>query len=53
MDEHALDLKALDGNNLLRESLFDGNDATWLRARREPGLPLSTVVEAATQRWMS
>jgi carboxylate-amine ligase len=53
VDEHALDLNALDGNNLLRESLFEGNDATWLRARREPGMPLSAVVEAATRRWMT
>jgi carboxylate-amine ligase len=53
VDEHALDLKALDGNNLIRESLFEGNDATWLRKRRQPGVPLSAVVEDATQRWMT
>ena len=27
VDEHALDLQALDASNLIRESLFDGNDA--------------------------
>ncbi len=31
VDEHALDLQALDASNLIRESLFDGNDARWLR----------------------
>lgn len=51
IDEHALDLRALDASNLLRDSLFDGNDATWLRARREPGLPLTAVVEQAAMRW--
>lgn len=53
VDEHALDLKALDANNLLRDSLFEGNDASWLRAQREPGMPLSAVVESATRRWMA
>jgi len=52
IDEHALDLKALDANNLLRDSLFEGNDATWLRKQRARGLPLSAVVEGATARWM-
>jgi carboxylate-amine ligase len=52
IDAHALDLHALDGNNLLRESLFESNDAGWLRAQREHDLPLSAVVEAATHRWM-
>jgi len=52
VDEHALDLQALDASNLIRESLFAGNDAQWLRAQRSAGRPLSAVVEAATQRWM-
>jgi len=52
IDEHALDLKALDANNLLRDSLFEGNDATWLRKQRARGLPLSAVVEGAAARWM-
>jgi carboxylate-amine ligase len=52
IDEHALDLKALDASNLLRDSLFEGNDASWLRKQRKTGLPLSAVVEAATGRWM-
>lgn len=52
IDEHALDLKALDASNLLRDSLFEGNDAGWLRQQRARGLPLSAVVEGAVGRWM-
>ena len=52
VDEHALDLQALDASNLIRESLFAGNDAQWLRSQRGDGRPLSAVVEAAAQRWM-
>ncbi len=51
VDEHALDLQALEASNTIRDSLFDGNDASWLRAQRQPGTPLSAVVEAAVQRW--
>jgi len=51
IDEHALDLRALDASNLLRDSLFDGNDATWLRTQRRPMLPLTAVVEQAAMRW--
>ncbi|HSV68971.1 MAG TPA: YbdK family carboxylate-amine ligase [Methylibium sp.] len=51
LDEHALDLEALDATQLLRESLFEGNDAKWLRAKRAANLPLSAVAEAAAQRW--
>jgi glutamate---cysteine ligase / carboxylate-amine ligase len=51
VDAHALDLRALDACNLVRDALLDGNDAAWLRARREPGLPLAAVVESATRRW--
>jgi glutamate---cysteine ligase / carboxylate-amine ligase len=51
VDEHALDLKALDGSNLIRDSLFEGNDAMWLRGRRNAGMPLSEVVQAAASRW--
>ena len=51
IDEHALDLQALDACNQVRESLFAGNDASWLRAQRDAGKPLSAVVEAAAQRW--
>lgn len=53
IDEHALDLHALEASNLIRESLFEGNDAAWLRARVKQGLPLSAAVEASTQRWMA
>ena len=53
VDAHALDLQALDASNLLRDSLFDGNDAGWLRAQRIRGTPLSAVVEAAAHRWMN
>ncbi len=52
VDEHALDLQALDGNNLIRDSLFAGNDATRLRQRRKAGLPLAAVVESAANDWM-
>jgi glutamate---cysteine ligase / carboxylate-amine ligase len=52
IDEHALDLQALDACNLIRETLFEGNDASWLRNRQHGGLPLPAVVEAAAARWM-
>jgi len=52
LDEHALDLKALDATQALRDSLFEGNDARWLRALRAQGEPLPGVVEQAAQRWM-
>ncbi|MBX3606856.1 MAG: glutamate--cysteine ligase [Piscinibacter sp.] len=52
VDEHALDLQALDASNLIRESLFAGNDAGWLRTLHHEGEPLSGVVEAAARRWM-
>jgi glutamate---cysteine ligase / carboxylate-amine ligase len=52
IDEHALDLRALDGSNLLRDSLFAGNDARSLRQQHATGLPLEAVVEWASQRWM-
>lgn len=53
VDEHALDLHALEGSNLIRDSLFAGNDASWLRSRRSGGQPLSSVVEDAVGRWSS
>lgn len=53
LDGHALDLQALDATQLLRDSLFEGNDADWLRAQRQRGEPLSAVVEAAARRWMA
>jgi len=58
LDEHALDLEALDATQALRESLFDGNDAGWLRKVRNPSpsrgapQPLAAVVEAAARRWL-
>jgi glutamate---cysteine ligase / carboxylate-amine ligase len=58
LDEHALDLEALDATQALRESLFDGNDAGWLRKVRHPEpkrgapQPLAAVVEAAARRWL-
>ena len=52
VEPHALDLQALDASNLIRDSLFDGNDALWLREQRVKGAPLSAVVEAAANRWM-
>ena len=50
--EHALDLRSLDANNQIRDSLFEGNDASWLRALQLGGAPLPAVVEAASARWM-
>ena len=38
--------------NLIRDSLFEGNDASWLRAQRQPGLELAAVCERAAQRWL-
>lgn len=53
IEPHALDLQALDACNLVRESLTDGNDATWLRSVRRGGqVPMPAVVEAAAARWM-
>jgi glutamate---cysteine ligase / carboxylate-amine ligase len=52
VDEHALDLQALDASAMIRETLFAGNDASWLRTRRNEGQPLPAVVEAAARRWM-
>ncbi|MEO6408270.1 MAG: YbdK family carboxylate-amine ligase [Burkholderiaceae bacterium] len=52
VDEHALDLRALEASNHIRDSLFDGNDASWLRSKRLKGGPLSAVVESSTRRWM-
>ena len=52
VDEHALDLRALNASNLLRDSLFAGNDAAALRQQRRMGLPLPAVVEWSTERWM-
>ena len=49
--EHALDLRALDACNLIRDSLVEGNDANWLRAQRRVGVPLAAVVEQAALRW--
>jgi len=53
IDAHALDLRALDATNLIRDSLFDGNDAAWLREQAASGLALSAVGEQAVQRWLS
>jgi carboxylate-amine ligase len=53
IDPHALDLRALDATNLIRDSLFEGNDAAWLRAQRVTGLPLAAVTEQAVQRWLA
>ena len=52
VDEHALDLHALDASRLIRDSLFDGNDASALRQVHGDGEPLAGVVEHAARRWM-
>jgi carboxylate-amine ligase len=51
VEAHAVDLRGFEACNLLRESLHQGNDASWLRAQRARGLPLPAVVELAAQRW--
>ena len=53
VDAHALDLRALAATNLIRDSLFEGNDAAWLRAQAQPGLALSAVGEQAVLRWLA
>jgi len=52
IDEHALDLRALDASNLLRDSLFASNDAGALRQQRRARLNLPAVVEWAAEHWM-
>ena len=52
VDEHAIDLNALDASRAIRDSLFDGNDASALRRLRDAGEPLPGVVESASRRWM-
>lgn len=52
VDEHALDLNALDASRLIRDSLDAGNDASALRSLHAAGEPLAGVVESATRRWM-
>jgi carboxylate-amine ligase len=49
--DHLVDLQAQDAATLLRDSLYAGNDASWLRAQRETGVPLGAVVEQAAARW--
>jgi glutamate---cysteine ligase / carboxylate-amine ligase len=51
VDEHARDLQASDASLLIRESLFGGNDARWLRDQRKAHQPLAAAVEAAARRW--
>jgi carboxylate-amine ligase len=53
VEEHALDLQALDACNRVREMLFSGNGAAWLRRQRAADLPLAALVEASAARWMA
>jgi len=53
IEPHALDLQALDACNLIRESLTDGNDASWLRQQRRVHPPMAALVESAAARWMA
>jgi len=53
IEPHALDLQALDACNLVRESLTEGNDATWLRQQRREHPPMAALVETAAARWMT
>ena len=52
LDEHALDLGAVDALQSLRDTLFDGNDARWLRQQRAGGEPLTAITERSAARWM-
>jgi carboxylate-amine ligase len=52
IDDHAVDMQALEASNLIRDSVFDGNDASWLRALQRKPMPMPAVVEAAAERWM-
>jgi carboxylate-amine ligase len=52
VDAHALDLRGLDGCQLIRDCLTEDNDASWLRRQRSAGVPLTAVVERAAARWM-
>jgi carboxylate-amine ligase len=51
VDAHAVDLKSWDACQQIRDSLGEGNDATWLRRLHRTGMPLSEVVETAARRW--
>jgi carboxylate-amine ligase len=53
VDEHAVDLHALEASNLIRDSVFDGNDASWLRGLQRKSMPMPAVAEAAAERWMA
>jgi carboxylate-amine ligase len=53
IDAHAVDLQAIEASNLIRDTLFEGNDATWLRGRLVENAPMPAVVEAAAARWMT
>ncbi len=50
--EHALDLQATAATDNIRDSLFSGNDANWLRECRRGGMSMPTLVEASSARWM-
>jgi carboxylate-amine ligase len=51
VEAHAADLRATDACKLIRDMLVEGNDASWLRSLREPGVPLTAVVERAAMRF--
>jgi glutamate---cysteine ligase / carboxylate-amine ligase len=51
VEAHAADLRATDACKLIRDTLTEGNDASWLRGLREPGVPLTAVVERAAMRF--
>jgi len=50
--EHALDLQATAATDHIRDSLFGGNDASWLRECRRGGMSMPALVEASSARWM-
>jgi glutamate---cysteine ligase / carboxylate-amine ligase len=53
IEAHATDLQATAACQLIRDSLFEGNDARGLRDKQAAGWTLPAVVEWAADRWMS
>lgn len=49
---HTQELKAVDADHLIRETLTKGNDAAELRQHRQSGLPLAAVVKNSADQWM-
>ena len=52
VSEHARDLGAQEACELLRASLAEGNDASWLRRTRQAKGSLAATLEDCAQRWI-